>query len=126
VDFGLALDYVSTGEPSPASSTPEGAAAALPELAAQLLELDEPQPGTGGSTRSRLTLPGMVMGTPSYMAPEQVQAALRGSPVDERADQYALGCMLHEMVSGQRPFAAPKVLELLQLHLQKPPQPLRQ
>jgi serine/threonine protein kinase len=46
------------------------------------------------------TEPGKVMGTPNYMAPEQV----RGDSVDHRADIFAFGCVLYEMVSGQRPF----------------------
>ena len=41
---------------------------------------------------ARLTAPGMVLGTAEYMAPEQAQ----GLPVDERLDQYALGCIMWE------------------------------
>jgi serine/threonine protein kinase len=47
-----------------------------------------------------LTRPGAVMGTPEYMAPEQLYAAYQ---VDHRADVYSLGAMLYEMLSGQRP-----------------------
>jgi TolB-like protein/thioredoxin-like negative regulator of GroEL len=49
---------------------------------------------------SALTEPGMVMGTAPYMAPEQ----LRGKPADARADIFALGCVLHEMIAGRQPF----------------------
>ena len=51
--------------------------------------------------RSRLTAPGTVMGTFSYMSPEQAQA----KAVDRRSDLWALGCLLCEMVLGAPPFA---------------------
>ena len=59
---------------------------------AKLREANEYQKG--------LTRPGAIMGTPEYMAPEQLYAADR---VDHRADLYSLGVMLYEMLSGERP-----------------------
>lgn len=47
--------------------------------------------------------PGRVMGTAGYMSPEQI----RGEPVDHRADLFAFGAILHEMIAGQRAFQAP-------------------
>src|SRR4051812_47081906 len=61
----------------------------------------------GDSSATRLTLEGQVMGTPHYMAPEQVERPLT---VDHRADIYALGVVFYEMLTGDLPlgkFAPP-------------------
>src|SRR4029079_14401061 len=50
----------------------------------------------------RITQPGMLIGTPAYMAPEQIN----GLPVDARADVFALGVLLYEYACGTHPFAA--------------------
>lgn len=52
---------------------------------------------------------GMVMGTPGYMAPEQA----RGDVVDQRADVWAFGCVLFEMVGGQQAFGRPTITDTL-------------
>ena len=66
---------------------------------------------------------GMLMaGTAGYMAPEQV----RGEPVDQRADIFALGAILYELLAGRRPFAAPTVLGTLEAVLTRHPPPLSQ
>jgi serine/threonine-protein kinase len=73
------------------------------------------QPGAGLRTR-----PGSVLGTPVYMAPEQFRGA---EQVDDRADVYALGILLHEMLAGQPPFGG-EFPELLLQHLMHEPPPL--
>lgn len=66
------------------------------------------------------TGPGMLVGTPAYMAPEQIV----GGPTDARADVYAAGCVLYEMLAGRPPFTAPSTAELLKRSLTETPRPL--
>jgi serine/threonine-protein kinase len=63
---------------------------------------------------------GLSVGTPAYVAPEQI----RGDPFDGRADQYALACMLHECLTGEPPFRRASELALLFAHLEDEPSPL--
>lgn len=64
-----------------------------------------------------MTRTGQVLGTPRYMAPEQVEA----KPVDHRADLYALGLILYEMATGDIPFQADSAMQLMyQRVTQKP------
>ncbi|MGH7285534.1 MAG: serine/threonine-protein kinase [Polyangiaceae bacterium] len=70
-----------------------------------------------GAPGTPLTRKGAVFGTPQYMPPEQCM----GQPVDTRADQYALGVMVFEMLAGQRPFKAKSPLELVQMQIKNDP-----
>jgi Tol biopolymer transport system component len=67
------------------------------------LTRDQPAfaPASAMVTTAPLTQPGFVLGTVGYMAPEQV----RGMPVDHRADLFALGAVLYELLSGRRAFS---------------------
>ena len=67
------------------------------------------------------TQSGMIVGTISYMAPEQ----LRGEKLDVRTDLYALGVLLYEYLSGVTPFAADNPGAVLLKHLNEPPPSLR-
>jgi serine/threonine-protein kinase len=69
----------------------------------------------------RLTATGAIVGTPRYMAPEQI----RDSPVDARADIYSIGCILYEMACGRPPFDSEVALEVLKAHLAARPPPPR-
>jgi serine/threonine protein kinase len=76
-------------------------------------------PGTNSaSTVSHdLTGPGAILGTPAYMSPEQA----RGQVVDARTDVWAFGCILYEMLSGERPFTAPTSVDLIVAILERQP-----
>jgi len=70
----------------------------------------------------KLTSPGMAMGTPEYMAPEQAA----GKPADERCDVYALGAILYEMLSGSPPYTGDNFMEILTRKATLEPTPPRQ
>ena len=73
-----------------------------------------------GPDAERLTSAGSVMGTPEYVAPEQI----RGKEVDGRVDLYAVGVMLFEMVMGERPYEGEEIINLLMAHLREPIPPM--
>jgi eukaryotic-like serine/threonine-protein kinase len=69
-----------------------------------------------------LTQTGVAIGTPAYMSPEQASNAAQ---VDARADVYALGCVLYEMLAGEPPFTGPTTQAILSRVLTETPRPLR-
>jgi len=73
-------------------------------------------------TGSMATIAGHVMGSVGYMSPEQV----RGEPVDHRTDIFALGCLLHELLCGERAFRGNSAAEVTAAILSRQPTPLRQ
>jgi hypothetical protein len=74
-----------------------------------------------------LTATGGILGTPSYMSPEQARGKQEdGSPIDSRSDLFSLGCILYEMVSGQKAFGGDTVTAILLKIIQEEPRPLRQ
>ena len=84
-----------------------------------LAKLMQPQPGSehSASTLGGETEPGVVMGTVGYMAPEQV----RGQPADHRADIFAFGAILYEMLAGKRAFQKPTSPETMTAILNEDP-----
>lgn len=67
------------------------------------------------------SITGMAMGTPAYMAPEQCE----GLEIDGRADIYALGIVLYELVTGRVPFYVKTLTEAIRAHTKEPPPPPR-
>ena len=68
-----------------------------------------------------LTRTGMVMGSAAYVAPEQI----RGEPLDGKADQYALGVMLYEALTGHQPFVGDSAVAIAAKRLERDPEPVR-
>ncbi len=68
------------------------------------------------------TRTGQILGTPSYMAPEQVQ----GKKVDGRADLFSLGIIFYEMISGKKPFRGDNIATLFHSILTQSPEPIEE
>jgi serine/threonine protein kinase len=97
LDFGLAKPGA-TGAASPTGAT--GSVGA-----------------TGAVTSPAATMLGVILGTAAYMSPEQA----KGKPVDRRADIWAFGCVLYEMLTGQRAFAGEDVTDTIASVVSKEP-----
>jgi len=76
-----------------------------------IAKVTEPEPG-----REALTQAGVVFGTPEYLSPEQAL----GDKIDARADLYATGVMLFEMLTGRRPFESEDKVRIISMHLSHP------
>ena len=69
-----------------------------------------------------LTMTGVAVGTPSYMSPEQCAA----KEVTGRSDQYSLGIVAYEMITGKQPFVADTAMAIMWQHFNDPPRPIRE
>jgi uncharacterized protein (TIGR03067 family) len=78
---------------------------------------------TGADPAGQLTQASTLMGTPEYVAPEQIRAA---HAADIRADIYGLGCTLYFLLAGHAPFPHGSPLQKITAHLQAAPRPLAQ
>ena len=75
---------------------------------------------TDGENKTTVTTTGMIIGTPAYMAPEQMMDSRH---IDARADIYALGVVLYEMLAGKRPHEGSTAVELLAKAIKGEPLP---
>ncbi|KUM96775.1 hypothetical protein AQI88_09755 [Streptomyces cellostaticus] len=71
-------------------------------------------------TATRITGSGAAIGTPAYLSPEQIN----GAEIDHRADLYAMGCLLHELLTGQPPFRGESPFAVMHQHLFAAPEPV--
>lgn len=80
-------------------------------------DLSDADAASLAAARSNVTMRNAVLGTPSYMAPEQGKNA---SNVDHRADIYSLGCTLYALLTGRPPFAGDTMMEVITKHRIEP------
>lgn len=90
-------------------------------IARPLDQRDLPGSGRASGSRSDLTMAGAAIGTPDFMAPEQVLA----QPVGPAADIYSLGALAYTLLAGHTPFGGGGAQQTLARQLREPPQPLR-
>ncbi|MFN2638360.1 MAG: serine/threonine-protein kinase, partial [Gemmatimonadaceae bacterium] len=71
-------------------------------------------------TSEAMTQAGLIVGTPHYMSPEQVE----GKQLDPRSDVYSIGVLMYEMLAGKRPFESSSLTGVLTAHIIEAPKPL--
>ncbi len=74
------------------------------------------------TTATGLTMTGVTVGTPAYMSPEQCM----GREVTGASDQYSLGVVAYQLITGQRPFNATSAMSMMYAHFNETPRPLRE
>ncbi|HWC11876.1 MAG TPA: protein kinase, partial [Acidimicrobiales bacterium] len=104
----------------PAGSAPERSEGArAPERNGSAVKVADFGIARAGDPRESLTMTGAVMGTATYLSPEQAQ----GHAIDHRSDLYSLGIVLYEMLAGRAPFSGASPVAIAYQHLSEKPVP---
>ena len=126
IDFGIAKDVKAV--PSVQVSGPMRVSSASLALKSQPQPPAEPEPepdedmSLDDTPGQNLTQAGQLVGTPLYMAPEQIRSGLH----DAKGDQYSLGCILYFMLTGQPVFAGKRADDIMSAHVKQKVVPPRQ
>jgi len=116
---GAALDYAHRSQIVHRDIKPENVM--INEGEAMVMDFGIAKALTAASADT-LTQVGMVVGTPAYVSPEQAAGEV---DIDGRSDQYSLGCVVFEMLSGERPFTGPTAQSVLNKRFSEPTPSLR-